>query len=361
MLLTSHSLIAPTERLTTPTRTQREDKLWDHISYSSSRRTTQGYVFLQDALTRRGSLADVVQLASREHTCHDTTSGKCYNCDTVAMYYLLGIEWVLKQQGDINQQDRPISCTPDLLELVWQMCQMVLAHTDPSFQVGDWYGPMKKQLWILAKQLKEETIGSDCYVVNSPTTTTPSSPLLNHNYNNYFQHHLVSSPPPSPMVFEHPQGDAEMVCDEQEMYRRAIRITIYHCRALVYQQNDEMEKAINYFRKCIAVRSPPTLEAQKLLGQSAMVALDRLLSQQQQQQNFHTPTAKSSRSSSISSGSGGSASSSSSTCGNCGVEKRTMPVCAKCRVKFYCSSKCLVAHKIAHEKECKGRVGLRNK
>ncbi|KAG2218128.1 hypothetical protein INT45_000426 [Circinella minor] len=360
MLLTSHPLIPSTAHITRNQQSQ-EDKLWDHISYSSSRRTTQGYVYLQDALSRRGSLADVVELASREHTCHDTI--KCYNCDIVAMYYLLGIEWVLKQAetSRIQGVEDTISCTTDLLELIWQMCQMVLAHSNAPFPAGDWYVAMTKQLWLLAKQLKEETSGSDCCVVNSLTPST-----FNNSNNTYFQqqhHHghyqhnittnvtSLSSPPPSPMVFE----DKEMeMCDEQEAYRRAIRITIYNCRALVSQNNSEIDKAIVYFRKCVAVRPPPTLKTQKSLRQTAIVALDRLLAQQ----NSNNST-KSSRSSSISSISGGSASSS-SMCGNCGVEKRTMPVCAICRAKFYCSSRCLVAHKAKHQKECKGRVGIRN-
>ncbi|KAI7849389.1 hypothetical protein BDC45DRAFT_419190, partial [Circinella umbellata] len=272
------------------------------------------------------SLADVVELASREHTCHDAI--KCYNCDIVAMYYLLGIEWVLKQAETSRTRgaEDTISCTPDLLELIWQMCQMVLTHLNAPFPVGDWYVAMTKQLWLLAKQLKEETNGSDCCVVNSSTTST-----FNNSNNTYFQ--------------QQQHHEMEM-CDEQEAYRRAIRITIYNCRALVSQNDSEIDKAIVYFRKCVAVRPPPTLKTQKSLRQTAIVALDRLLAQQ----NSNNST-KSSRSSSISSISGGSASSS-SMCGNCGVEKRTMPVCAICRAKFYCSSRCLVAHKAKHQKEC---------
>ncbi|KAI9491867.1 hypothetical protein BDB00DRAFT_789188 [Zychaea mexicana] len=341
MLLSSHPLISPRTRIA---RNQPQgNKVWDASDITSSR-TTLGYVNLQDVPRHQGSLADVVKLASREHTCHDATTGQCYNCDTVAMYYLLGIEWVLKGDATTTlKRDDLIPCTADLLELVWQMCQMVIAHLGSSYQAVDWFKPMTKQLWTLAKQLKEEASGSDCYVANSPTS-------IHHHH--YFSHHRPSgaitptSPPQSPVVFE---GEGEETqCDEQEMYRRAIRITIYNCRALMYQHGDDIDKATVYFRKCVAVR-PPALEQQKLLRQSAVAALDRLT-----QEYF---TAKS-ISSSLSCSSGGSSSSSSSSCGNCGVEKRTMPVCARCRAKSYCSARCLVAHKIAHEQECKERMLL---
>ena len=191
---------------------------------------------------------------------------------------------------------------------------MILEHVENGYQAGDWFTSITSNLWALAKQLKDEESRPDYYV----STTTLG--VITEKEDN--------------------------CCDPQETYRRAIRITIYNCRAVVNQHSDNFDKAIVYFRKCIAVR-PPTLETEKLLRQSALVALDRLVEQ-------HVSKSRSS-SISTSSSSASSSASSSSSCGNCGVEKRSMPVCARCKAKPYCSSRCLVAHKVAHERECKGR------
>ncbi|KAI8138905.1 hypothetical protein BJV82DRAFT_582548 [Fennellomyces sp. T-0311] len=300
MLLSSHPLISPFERVSKPPQ-PRQDKL------CTSSTATREYTQLEQNLWQ-GSLSAAVQLATGENPYHDTDTGKCYQCDRVAQYYLIGLQKTMQN----NEQE--LGCTADLLELVWQMCQMVLEHVENEYPVGDWFVPVTQNLWALAKRLKDEEKRPDYHAVMLPS-----------------------------MVPEQ-----EEKCDSQETYRRAIRITIYNCRALVYQQHShDIDKAVVYFRKCVAVRLPPALEAQKLLRQSAIAALDTLA------QHY---VAKS-RSASISTTSSGasSSSSSSSLCGNCGVEKRSMPVCARCKTKTYCSSRCLLAHKLAHEKECKGR------
>ncbi|KAG0168124.1 hypothetical protein DFQ30_005185 [Apophysomyces sp. BC1015] len=182
----------------------------------------------------------------------------------------------------------PIICTAELLELVWRMTHLVLEHRETRcYRPLHWFDRVTHDLWDFAKRLKDETVfGIDT---------------------------------------------------EQENYRRAVQITIYSCRALIHQQIGDIDKAIGYYRKCVAVR-PCKIESQNVLQESALVALDRLITD--------SPTPPPSSASSVSS------QSSFVCCANCGVERRAMPVCARCRSQTYCGAKCLKAHKPIHELVC---------
>ncbi|KAG0173066.1 hypothetical protein DFQ28_009236 [Apophysomyces sp. BC1034] len=124
-------------------------------------------------------------------------------------------------------------------------------------------------------------------------------------------------------------------------YRRAIRLTIYYCRAKLSQNETDR---IKYYRKCLAI--PTNLETQQHLQRLAEIALERPF--------FDTSDSGSlppkSRTSSVSSG--GESSSSLSCCANCGMEKRAMPVCARCKSRAYCNMRCLKADKAKHELTC---------
>ncbi|KAF7729617.1 hypothetical protein EC973_003990 [Apophysomyces ossiformis] len=193
------------------------------------------------------------------------------------------------QALDYVKKAEPILCNGDLLELVWRMTHLVLEHRETRcYQALHWFDQVTQNLWDFAKRLKDEAM---------PT----------------------------------------MADTEQENYRRAVQITIYSCRALIHQQIGDIDKAIGYYRKCTGVR-PCNIESQTLLQQSALVTLDRLIAD--------NPTPPPSSASSVSS------QSSSVSCASCGVERRAMPVCARCRYQTYCSAKCLKAHKPIHDLIC---------
>ena len=172
---------------------------------------------------RQGSLAATLQLAYLEDAKHDPQTTACQRCDAVADHYLTALERTMTYHSEAG-----VYCSADLLELVSQMCQMVLEH---AFYPQDswWFHPLTKTLWDFAKQLKDESVGSDHHVV---TTLQPASIIIAED------------------------EDEEENNDEQEAYRRAIRITVYHCRAHVYQRHRELERASVYFRKCVAVHCP---------------------------------------------------------------------------------------------------------
>ncbi|KAJ8654371.1 hypothetical protein O0I10_009939 [Lichtheimia ornata] len=266
---------------------------------------------------RQGSLAATLQLAYLEDAKHDPQTTACQRCDAVAEHYLTALERTYHSEGGFG--GGPVFCSADLLELVSQMCQMVLEH---AFYQQDswWFHPLTKTLWDFAKQLKDESIGSDHHVI---TTLQPASVIVTEDDND------------------------DGIDDEQEAYRRAIRITVYHCRAHVYQRHRELERAAVYFRKCVAVHRPSSssfvFETQRLLRESAKISLKELASSSSNQQHHHQQQRRGSISSN------GSAA---SACAHCGKEKRAMPVCAKCRAMSYCSNRCLIADKPVHDKQC---------
>ncbi|CDH54547.1 hypothetical protein RO3G_11558 [Lichtheimia corymbifera JMRC:FSU:9682] len=234
---------------------------------------------------RQGSLAATLQLAYLEDAKHDPQTTACQRCDAVADHYLTALERTFHSEGG------PVFCSADLLELVSQMCQMVLEH---AFYQQDswWFHPLTKTLWDFAKQLKDESVGSDHHVI---TTLQPASVI----------------------VTEEEEEDNDN--DEQEAYRRAIRITVYHCRAHVYQRHRELERAAVYFRKCVAVHCPSSFvfETQRLLRESAKISLKELASSTASSNHHHHQQRRGSISSN------GSAA---STCAHCGKEKRAMPL-----------------------------------
>ncbi|ORX55627.1 hypothetical protein DM01DRAFT_1335019 [Hesseltinella vesiculosa] len=210
-------------------------------------------------------------------------------------------------------------------------------------------------------------------------------------------------------------------------YELAQRITIYHCRATIYQQERELAKARLYYRKCQALAtclphqlllqdqasqfiqdhplltlnllsspasptssSPPSL----LLPSTSSSAASSSASSPLPAATLSSPLLSSYRSSlskdlqasvvpgsNISSSttlvsssvyhysasvrrpgmsptpssislSSGSSIASVKSCGQCGLEKIAMPVCAKCKSQRYCSLKCMKSHQPAHALLC---------
>lgn len=229
----------------------------------------------------------------------------CQQCDMVAYYY-----------RQVLEESRYYEMDPCVLELVWQMTKMLLEHLEARlYHPLDWFGVMARDLWQYAKRLKEEGV----------------------------------------------EGELE----------NAIRITIYHCRASIHQHGgtmDDLFKARIYYRKCMSL---PTVFARQ---QSLQDAASSFLSQNpfslsmssstlsissshsnssSQSYSSHPPPLQSP--SSISSSSTVSSFSSTplvTNCGHCGLEKKAMPICAKCRSQRYCSARCLKEHRAIHVLTC---------
>ncbi|KAI8140505.1 hypothetical protein BJV82DRAFT_622842 [Fennellomyces sp. T-0311] len=136
------------------------------------------------------------------------------------------------------------------------------------------------------------------------------------------------------------QEHSQSIC-----YRRAIRIVIYYFRAHHHHPK--------YFKKCADVPEPCCChsEAQETITEFQQSATNKI-------PQIPHPQARmmSTRTMSVSSYSTSSsyASSTASCCSNCGIEKRAMPVCARCKSQVYCSNHCRVAHKAIHQRECTG-------
>ncbi|CAO3662089.1 unnamed protein product [Rhizopus stolonifer] len=258
-------------------------------------------------LNREYSIKDLVQLAFQVNTKHD--SNGCYQCSTVCGYYMTALKQVREKE--------PVVCNQDLFELVSGMVQLTLSHRETSkYQILPWFDMMTLELWDLAKQLKEESMESDLYI-----------PITGNSLDSQSE--------------EEDEG-------EEEGYKRAIRISIYHCRALVCEQHKDVEQAIVYYRKCASVR--PT-ECEPTLQQQAKASMQRLIS------SLGRPISTlKHRSTSFSAYSCDSSSSSSTvsllSCSHCGLEKLKMPVCAKCRIQTYCSVKCIKSHQSVHQLTC---------
>lgn len=142
---------------------------------------------------------------------------------------------------------------------------------------------------------------------------------------------------------------------QESCYIRAIRILLYHDRAQ-YHYGDK----IKYLKKCIAIDLPTCSCCDWSRVADCQATANRFLDEHAS----HTPTTSSRTSlfsSQVSTASSYSyfSSSAGSRCGNCGIEKRAMPVCARCRSQVYCSYRCLVAHQPVHERDCLGGNLLR--
>lgn len=254
----------------------------------------------------QGSIEAAIQLASITEYKHDMIHG-CVNCDVIANYYLMAFRLVKNNSSECNSL---------LLSLVQQTIGLILCHMDISrIQHLPWLPILMTELRELGKQIKDESSEPD-KIVPLPNihedTTSIDSFYMDNSMN----------------------GE----------YGRAIRISIYHCRAVLCEDIDTI-KSISYYRKCLSVRSSP-VESQKL-QQSAKVALQHLITDGQKYA-ANRPRLPS-RTSSVSSGA---SSSCSMACANCGVEKRGMPVCSKCKSQYYCGVRCLKAHKPVHDLEC---------
>jgi hypothetical protein len=253
------------------------------------------------------SIKDLIQLASQVNVKHGANG--CYQCHIVCGYYMKALKYAREQE--------PVVCNQDLFELVSEMINLVLSHRETStYQLLPWFDMLTLELWDFAKQLKEESIENDLFI--------PASGIIRQD--------SIDS-----------DEDEE---DDEEVYKRAIRVSIYHCRALVSEQHKDMEQALVYYRKCASVR-PTVFEPQPSLQKNAFSALQRLHSTRP------TLTLKHRSSSAYSSDSHSYSSSQSFLfCSNCGTEKQRMPVCAKCKIQPYCSVRCMKSHKSTHELTC---------
>ncbi|KAI7877080.1 uncharacterized protein EV154DRAFT_525584 [Mucor mucedo] len=252
-----------------------------------------------------GSIEAACQLASLTEYKHDEIHG-CYNCDLIAKYYILGFQSV--------KNSKQLECDSILLGLVQQVIQFIQCHLDISrIEHVSWLPVLMNNLRELGKQIKDESNEADRYV-----------PL-----------------PPTSSQMETVGTDISMDNSVSGEYGRAIRISIYYCRAALCEEVDTA-KSVSYYRKCVSVRPSP-VESQNF-QQSAKLALLHLIADHA----TNRPRLPS-RTSSVSSGA---SSSCSMSCSNCGVEKRGIPVCSKCKSRYYCGVRCLKAHKPIHDAEC---------
>jgi hypothetical protein len=260
----------------------------------------------------QSSFQEAIKLASQVNMKHDANG--CYQCDQVAGYYMTALGYAKRSE--------PIQCNSDLFDLVWHMTNLVLSHRETNkYQRLNWFDTVAHALWDFAKRLKEESFECDLHVPTNgkrgsidSTSSTASSSSEN----------------------------------EDENYRRAIRITIYNCRAQVCEQANEEKQAIVYYRKCASVRPTP-FEAQQHLQQTALATMQRLIESSR-------PTIKQSFTSdsisTISTSSSTTLSRPMVSCSNCGIEKLVMPVCARCKTQPYCSVRCIKSHKTTHSATC---------
>lgn len=255
-------------------------------------------------------LQQIIQFGQqRKHT-----EKGCEQCHVIAMYYRHAL-YELKLANEVSEEKT--------LTLIWEMTQMLLEHMETRvFHYLSWFDMMARDLWQFAKWLKED------------------------------------------------KNEADI--------ENAIRITIYHCRACLYQQENNLIKARIYFRKCLSLET--SYEIQQLLQNTATAFLEQHPSIEPSLSsnslfggyNHHQPRHHNSRQSSISSTASTTSSNYASStasdntslssttaivspekvCGNCGLEKKAMPVCAKCKTQRYCSAKCLKNHKPIHDTVC---------
>jgi hypothetical protein len=278
---------------------------------------------------RQYSLTDAIRLASQVNMKHDANG--CCCCDVVAGYYMTVLKYAREKEH--------IPCNGDLFDLVLRMTNLVLAHRETrKYQYLSWFDMITTELWEFAKQLKEESQECDLHI---PTQGV-------------FKRGSVDS-----LASDNSDSSGESE-NEEENYRRAIRITIYNCRALVYEQSNEINQAIIYYRKCASVRPTP-FEQQQHFQHTALAAMQRLiqsapLSPTLKQRPIYYSAFMSSDSTctsgTVSSASSLTSSKSNMCCSQCGIEKWMMPVCAKCKTQPYCSVRCMKSHKSIHDSVC---------
>ncbi|KAI8369035.1 hypothetical protein BD560DRAFT_398425 [Blakeslea trispora] len=272
--------------------------------------TTQKEIFTEHSIY----IQKIVEATSTIEYKHDNITG-CYRCDEIAGQCLLGLQWV-------KQQQTTFVCNASLLKLVQQSVGLVQQHTDMSrVQHLAWVPVLMNALRELGKRIKDESPESDRMVSLPLSIESESEEEQSHNSLSQWE------------TSGHPYED----------YGRAIRITIYYCRASLCEELD-LAKSIHYYRKCMSVRPSP-YESQRLQV-SAKTALQHLIAESYP---LKRPSLTS-RTSSISSIA--TTSSCSMSCANCGVEKRAMPVCSRCKSQYYCSIKCLKIHKPVHQTNC---------
>ncbi|KAI7861069.1 hypothetical protein BDC45DRAFT_493457 [Circinella umbellata] len=149
---------------------------------------------------------------------------------------------------------------------------------------------------------------------------------------------------PSFVNEQQPLPHCQAIC-----YRRAIRILIYYFRAQHYHPK--------YYKKCIQVPEPCSCcpsDVQETISEIQHSATNKSIDTSTTATTSNKFLTTSSRTMSVSSYSTNSsyASSTSSNCSHCGIEKRAMPVCARCKSQTYCSNKCRMAHQPIHQREC---------
>ncbi|KAI8061694.1 hypothetical protein BC940DRAFT_322509 [Gongronella butleri] len=188
-------------------------------------------------------------------------------------------------------------------------------------------------------------------------------------------------------------------------WENAQRITIYHCRAMLYRQDNQLDRARLYYRKCTVLRTSQHAQlrlqdqAQEFIQQHSLTTTTNLplLSPTTTPTSSSPPsvflpststssvatTGKRSMAAALPSPpsivsstatlvgssyfaqlrstpstpstvslSSASSTSSIKSCGQCGLEKLAMPVCAKCKSQRYCSFKCMKAHRSIHASSC---------
>ncbi|GAA5805113.1 hypothetical protein HPULCUR_010626 [Helicostylum pulchrum] len=281
-------------------------------------------------LERKYSISEAIYLASHQSNMKHDAKG-CCSCDTIVGYYLAALRSV--NAATTTGGETTIACTKELFDLIWRMTNLVLSHRETSkYQYLSWFGIVTSELWEFAKRLKEESYQCDLHVPMMLVKTSSSSSSSSSG--------------------ESDGGSGSEYDDNEESYRRSIRITIYNCRALVYEQSSEFSQAIIYYRKCASVRPTP-FESQQHLQQSALLAIQRLLqlfpaAPPKQRPTYSSFRSFDSASTTTTSSSSSISSRSSMCCSQCGIEKLAMPVCAKCKVQPYCSVRCMKSHKSVH-------------
>lgn len=265
---------------------------------------------LERQLKQEGSIEAAYQLASTTEYTHDA-QGKCLNCDKIANYYLAALR--------LSKSKQPMQLNAMLLAIVQQTIALIQSHVDVSRATHlPWLPVLMTELRELGKLVKDDSTQADRYIPLSLPVDVSTH----------------CQPPPLSM---------------REEYGRTIRMSIYHCRANLCEDMD-LNKSITYYRKCLSVHPTQLDLQQQKLQHSAKIALEHLIADQLKVDNSTMRPKLPSRTSSVSSGA---SSSCSMSCSNCGVEKRGMPVCSKCKSQYYCGIRCLKAHKPVHDLECR--------
>lgn len=268
---------------------------------------------------RQKSLQEAIKLASQVNMKHDVNG--CYQCDLASGYYMTALKCVTISE--------PIQCNDDLFELVWYMTDLVLSHRETNkYQHLNWFNRITQELWDFAKRLKEESFECDLHVsVNGKRDSIDSTSSTVSSFSE----------------------------NEDENYRRAIRITIYNCRAQVCEQSNEVKQAIVYYRKCASVRPTP-FDSQQHLQQTALATMQRLIESSRptirHNSSFSTYTSDSIYTTSSRSTFSSTTSRSMVSCSHCGIEKLVMPVCARCKTQSYCSVRCIKSNESTHSLTC---------